>query len=78
MDITRFIVSGRDEALLYGDYSTYRAQLSSRLLSARKKLGRATRKGAKYAKRPAVTAEDISSNHEYVQVNEERDFELYS
>jgi hypothetical protein len=64
MDITRFIVSGRDEALLYGDYSTYRAQLSRRLLSARKKLGQATRKGAKYAKRPAVTAEDIASNHE--------------
>lgn len=72
MDITKFIVSGRDEALLYGDYSTYRAQLSRKLLSARKKLGLATRKGAKYAKRPAVTAEDISRNHEYVQLNKGR------
>lgn len=66
MDITNFIVSGRDEALLYGDYSTYRAQLSRKLLSTRKKLGLATRKGTKYAKRPAVAAEDIGRNHEYV------------
>lgn len=72
MDITKFIVSGRDEALLYGDYSTYRAQLSRKLLSARKKLGLATRKGAKYAKRPVVTAEDVGRNHEYVQLNKER------
>ncbi|OBT55794.1 hypothetical protein VE04_03968 [Pseudogymnoascus sp. 24MN13] len=68
MDITKFIVTGRDEALLYGDYSTYRAQLSRKLLSARKKLGLATRKGAKYAKRPAVAAEDIARNHEYLRI----------
>ncbi|ELR06490.1 hypothetical protein VC83_09442 [Pseudogymnoascus destructans] len=66
MDITKFIVTGRDEALIYGDYSTYRAQLSRKLRSTRKKLGLATRKGAKYAKRPAVAAEDIARNHEYL------------
>lgn len=66
MDITKFVVSRRDEALLYGDYSTYRAQLSRRILSIRKKLGRTTKKGAKYANKATVTAEDIANSHEYV------------
>jgi signal recognition particle subunit SRP68 len=66
MDITKFVVSGRDQALLYGDYSTYRAQLSHRLLSIRKRLGRATKKGAKYSKKAPITAQDIASNVEYV------------
>lgn len=68
MDITKFVVFGRDQALLYGDYSTYRAQLSHRLLSIRKRLGRATKKNAKYSKRPPVTAEDIANNVEYVHL----------
>jgi signal recognition particle subunit SRP68 len=63
MEITRFIVSGRDQALLYGDYSTYRIQLSRRLLSIRKKLGRTTKKGAKYTTKAPVTAQDIGSNN---------------
>lgn len=65
MNITSFVVTGRSEALLYGDYSTYRAHLSRRLLSTRRKLGRTTKKGAKYANQAGVTAEDIADNHEY-------------
>jgi signal recognition particle subunit SRP68 len=64
MDITKFVISGRDQALLYGDYSTYRAQLSRRLLAIRKRLGRATKKGAKYMNKAPVTAQDIGSNNE--------------
>lgn len=64
MDITKFVVSGREQALLYGDYSTYRAQLSRQLLSIRKKLGRTTKKGAKYTNNASVTAEDIASSNE--------------
>lgn len=64
MEVTKFIVAGRDQALLYGDYSTYRSQLSRRLLNVRKKVGRTTRKGAKYSKKAPVTAEDIASSHE--------------
>lgn len=64
MEVTKFIVTGRDQALLYGDYSTYRGQLSRRLLNVRKKVGRTTRKGAKYSKKAPVTAEDIASSHE--------------
>jgi signal recognition particle subunit SRP68 len=64
MDITNFVVSGRDQALLYGDYSTYRASLSRKLLSIRKKLGLATKKGAKFTKKAPVTPESIASNHE--------------
>jgi len=63
MEITRFVVSGRDQALLYGDYSTYRTLLSRRLLSIRKKLGRTTKKGAKYTNKAPVTAQDIGSNN---------------
>jgi signal recognition particle subunit SRP68 len=69
MEITRFIVSGRDQALLYGDYSTYRIQLSRRLLSIRKKLGRTTKKGAKYTNKAPVTAQDIGNNNGLVGRN---------
>lgn len=48
MDITQFVVSSRDKALLYGDYSTYRTQLAHRLLNIRKKLRVATRHRGKY------------------------------
>lgn len=64
MEITKFVVSGRDQALLYGDYGTYRAQLSRRLHSVRKRLGRTTKKGAKHTNKAAITAEDIASNNE--------------
>lgn len=66
MDITQYVVSGREAALLYGDYSTYRTSLSSRLLSIRKKLGIVTKKGAKFNTKASVTAENIASNKEYV------------
>lgn len=66
MDITNFIVSQREKALLVGDYSSYRKQLSRRLLVLRKKLHYTSTRGKKYVARPAVTAEDIAENHEYV------------
>lgn len=66
MDITSFIASHRNDALLLGDYSAYRAQLSRRLLTLRRKLGCASPKGRKYAPKTPVTAQDIARNHEYV------------
>lgn len=67
MEITKFVVSGRDQAKLYGDYATYRTQLSNRIQNLRRKLGVATKKPpAKYTKKE-VTAEDIGRDHEYVQ-----------
>ena len=66
MDITNFIVSQREKALLVGDYASYRKQLSRRLLVVRKKFHFTSTKGRKYAARHAVTAEDIATNHEYV------------
>lgn len=65
MDITRFVVQGRDKALLYGDYATYHAQLAKRLVNSRKRLGIATRNRGKFQKRPDVTAQDAAQNHEY-------------
>lgn len=65
MDITKFVVSGRDQALLYGDYATYHAQSSKRLLNARRKLGIATKNRGKFQKKGPVTAEDVAQNHEY-------------
>ncbi len=66
MDVTNFIVSQREKALLVGDYASYRKQLSRRLLVVRKKLHYTSTKGKKYVARPAVTAEHIAENHEYV------------
>jgi len=64
MDITKYVASSREKALLYGDYGTYRAQLSGRLLKCRKKLNLATKNRAKYHARSAITAQDIAENQE--------------
>jgi len=64
MDITSFAIGNRESALLIGDYSTYRSQLSRKLLAIRKRLGRATPKNAKFQQKPPVTAEDIKKNNE--------------
>lgn len=65
MDITKFVVSHRENALLYGDYATYRAQLSRKLLNSRKKLNIATKSRGKFHPKAQITAEQISDNHEY-------------
>ncbi|KAL8938128.1 MAG: hypothetical protein Q9216_004055 [Gyalolechia sp. 2 TL-2023] len=67
MDITQFIVSRRERALLVGDYGLYRKQLSRRLLVVRKKLNHTSR-GHKYTPRTPITAEDIGNNHEFVHL----------
>ncbi|EME48189.1 hypothetical protein DOTSEDRAFT_69964, partial [Dothistroma septosporum NZE10] len=66
MDITGFVATHR-EALLIGDYNSYRAQLSRQLLATRKRLGRATAKREKFSKKP-VTADDVGSNHEFAHL----------
>lgn len=66
MNVTQFIASNR-EALLIGDYNSYRAQLSRRLLAARRRVGRATHKKDKFAVKP-ITAEDVASNHEFAHI----------
>ncbi|TQN65842.1 Signal recognition particle subunit SRP68 [Colletotrichum shisoi] len=68
MDITKFVVSGRDAALLYGDYGTYQNQLAKKLLNSRKKLGIATRNRGKFSKKGEVTAAQIADNHEYIHL----------
>ncbi|KAK1998744.1 signal recognition particle protein [Colletotrichum falcatum] len=68
MDITKFVVSGRDAALLYGDYATYQNQLAKKLLNSRKKLGIATRHRGKFSKKGDVTATQIAENHEYIHL----------
>ena len=67
MDITKFIVSSREEALLYGDYNTYCTRLSRRLRNCRKHLNIATKNRGKYHPRGPVTAEQIAENPEYVR-----------
>lgn len=66
MDITKFVVSLREKALLYGDYSTYWSQLSGKLLNCRKKLNIATKSRAKFHPKAPVTPEQIVENHECV------------
>ncbi|OIW32509.1 hypothetical protein CONLIGDRAFT_572006 [Coniochaeta ligniaria NRRL 30616] len=65
MDITKTIVSLREAALLYGDYSTYWTQLSHKLLNSRKKLNVATKNRGKFHTKTPVTPEQIGENHEY-------------
>lgn len=67
MEVTKFVVSGRDKAKLYGDYSSYRTQLANRIHNLRRKLGVASKKPpAKYTNKAPVTAEDIGRNNESV------------
>lgn len=66
MEITEFVAKHR-EALLIGDYASYRAHLSRQLLATRKRLGRATPKREKFAKKQ-VTAEEIAGNHEFAHL----------
>ncbi|PNY27374.1 Signal recognition particle subunit SRP68, partial [Tolypocladium capitatum] len=68
MDITSFVVQGRDQALLYGDYATYHTQLAKRLLNSRRKLGITTKNRGKFQKKDAVTAEDFGGSHEHVNL----------
>ncbi|RCI09512.1 hypothetical protein L249_4084 [Ophiocordyceps polyrhachis-furcata BCC 54312] len=68
MDITGFVVRGRDQALLYGDYATYHSQLAKRLLNSRKKLGIATKNRGKFRKTDSPTADQVAANHEYVHL----------
>ncbi|GAO18193.1 hypothetical protein UVI_02036940 [Ustilaginoidea virens] len=64
MNITSFVVQGRDQALLYGDYSTYHRQLAKRLLSARKKLGIVTKNRGKFQNRGLAISEAVSSTND--------------
>lgn len=65
MDITNFIVTQREKALLAGDYGTYRTQLARRLLVVRRKLNYTSTKNRKYSAKAPVSVEDIRSNHEW-------------
>lgn len=65
MDITKFVVASREKALLYGDYTTYRTQLSGKLLNCRKKLNIATKNRGKFHPKAAITPEQIADNTEY-------------
>ncbi|KAI1345592.1 Cupredoxin [Xylaria sp. FL0043] len=66
MDITNFVVSARNQALLYGDYTTYHRQLAKKLHTSRRKLGIVTRNRSKFTKRGPVTAEQVAENHEFL------------
>nr|XP_036583272.1 signal recognition particle 68 kda protein [Colletotrichum truncatum]KAF6792248.1 signal recognition particle 68 kda protein [Colletotrichum truncatum] len=68
MDITKLVVSGRDSALLYGDYATYQNQLAKKLLNSRKKLGIVTKNRGKFNKKGDVAASQIAENHEYIHL----------
>ena len=66
MDITKLVISLREKALLYGDYSTYWSQLSGKLLNSRKKLNIATKSRGKFNPKAPLTPKQIAENHECV------------
>ncbi|KAI0406861.1 Cupredoxin [Xylaria palmicola] len=68
MDITNFVVSARNQALLYGDHATYHRLLAKKLHTARKKLDIGSRNRSKFTKPGPVTAAQLSESHEYLHL----------
>ncbi|KAI1739448.1 Cupredoxin [Xylaria scruposa] len=68
MDITNFVVSARNQALLYGDYTTYHRLLAKKLHGSRRKLNIATKNRSKFVKRDPVTAQQIAENHGFLHL----------
>ncbi|KAI0160897.1 hypothetical protein GGR52DRAFT_582456 [Hypoxylon sp. FL1284] len=66
MDVTNFVVSARNQALLYGDYNTYHKQLVKKLHNCRKRLNIVTKNRAKFSKKEPFTAEQVAENHEFL------------
>lgn len=68
MDITNFILSARNQALLYGDYTTYHRLLAKKLHTSRKKLNIVNKNRSKFTKRGPVTADQLAENHEFLHL----------
>ncbi|KAI2629357.1 signal recognition particle 68 kDa protein [Xylaria nigripes] len=68
MDITNFVVSARNQALLYGDYATYHRLLAKKLHILRKKLDLVSKNRSKFTKKAQVTAEQIDKNHDFLRL----------
>jgi signal recognition particle subunit SRP68 len=66
VEVTEFVLSLREKAFLYGDHSTYRTQLSRKLLKTRKRLNIATKNRGKFSKKPAITGTAIAEHPEYL------------
>ncbi|KAF2668252.1 hypothetical protein BT63DRAFT_271928 [Microthyrium microscopicum] len=67
MDVTEYVLSHRERALLIGDHGSYRTQLSRQLKTLQKRLGRSTAKNAKFSQKP-IAAEDIGGNPEFAHI----------
>lgn len=65
MDITNFVLSARNQALLYGDYTSYHRLLAKKLHTSRRKLNIVNKNRSKFTKRGSITADQIAENHEY-------------
>ncbi|KAI1079514.1 hypothetical protein F5B20DRAFT_571008 [Whalleya microplaca] len=68
MDITNFILSARNQALLYGDYATYHRQLAKKVHNCRKRLNIVSKNRGKFIKKGQVTAEQVAENHEFLHL----------
>ncbi|KAI1432799.1 hypothetical protein GGR50DRAFT_672176 [Xylaria sp. CBS 124048] len=68
MDITNFVVSARNQALLYGDHTTYHRVLVKKLHTLRKRLDLVTKNRAKFTKKGPVTAEQIAENFDFLRL----------
>ncbi|KAI9819772.1 MAG: hypothetical protein M1826_001081 [Phylliscum demangeonii] len=68
MDITHYIVSHRNKNVQLNGYNGYYTHASRELAAIRKKVGRSTPKGKKYAGALPVSAEDVASKPEFVSL----------
>ncbi|KAI0521447.1 Cupredoxin [Xylaria bambusicola] len=68
MDITSFVVSARNQALLYGDYATYHKLVVKKLHTLRKKLGIVNKNRSKFTKTGPVSPDQIAENHAFLHL----------
>ncbi|KAI0011025.1 hypothetical protein F4779DRAFT_626858 [Xylariaceae sp. FL0662B] len=68
MDITNFVVLARNQALLYGDYTTYHKQLAKKVHNCRKRLNIVSKNRGKFTKKSPVTAQQVAENHDFLQL----------
>jgi len=68
MDITNYIVAARNQALLYGDHTTYHRLLAKKLHTSRRKLNIVTKNRGKFSKKNSVTSEQLAENHEFLHL----------
>ncbi|KAI1809942.1 Cupredoxin [Poronia punctata] len=68
MDITNYVLSARNQALLYGDYTTYHRLLVKKLHASRRRLNVVTKNRGKFVKKQPLTPEQLAADQEFLRL----------